>query len=317
MASSAASVRNILKSLSKVSASASRQRGLSVLATTKTARTNLTSVAPSVTSGTIAPRWFSSTGTDQGDGFVAHAPKVFTIDMAMAIHDMTQLYIEYGVSKQRLEALAAIEMPVVQKWQQMMEIFFTTQLHVVAGFGYSPDEHGLMSYIKDFSQFLEKLDNDEHQIVMKVTRRETWRSLVATTFKVSVDDIPEMTIVDARNHMHKVTSKMQSPDILMLIQKQVSRIVYPENKDQETAMKHQALQDIIVNSVYLGDSPNSIVEQAKCGSGAEGYAKFQCALGDFEGDPLIGEYTMSAMNKMFEAGGLEGAGIMQQGQQPR
>ena len=77
-----------------------------------------------------------------------------------------------------------------------------------------------------------------------------------------------------------------------------------ENPQVEVALKHKVLQDVIVNSVYLGGSP-SIVEEAGFGAGPVAYAKAQCAMSEHEGDPLIGQYASSAMIKIWEAAGLD------------
>jgi hypothetical protein len=83
----------------------------------------------------------------------------------------------------------------------------------------------------------------------------------------------------------------------------------------EMALKHQVMQDVIVNTVYLGGSP-SLVEKSGFGSGAVGYAKVQCALSDYEGDPLIAQYASSAMKELCKAAGVdhelvEGSGLNQ------
>ena len=72
----------------------------------------------------------------------------------------------------------------------------------------------------------------------------------------------------------------------------------------EVALKHNQLQQIIVNHVYLGGSP-SIAEEAGFGTGRTAYAKLQCAMSDHEGDPLIAQYAASAMMRIFQAAGLD------------
>ena len=80
----------------------------------------------------------------------------------------------------------------------------------------------------------------------------------------------------------------------------------------EVARKHQVLQDVIVNSVYLGGNP-SVVEEAGFGSGPEAYAKVQCAMSDHEGDPLIAQYASSSMIKIWDAAGLDISSIQGHG----
>lgn len=69
-------------------------------------------------------------------------------------------------------------------------------------------------------------------------------------------------------------------------------------------MKHQVIQDIVVNQVYLGGSP-SLVEDIGFGSGEKGYARMQYVMAYYENDPLCSQYTSSAMIKIWRAAGLD------------
>lgn len=69
-------------------------------------------------------------------------------------------------------------------------------------------------------------------------------------------------------------------------------------------LKHQVLQNVIINQAYLGGKP-SLVEELGFGSGGEGYAKMQCAMSDHEGDPLVGEYAAAAMVRIWQAAGID------------
>lgn len=62
----------------------------------------------------------------------------------------------------------------------------------------------------------------------------------------------------------------------------------------EMGMKHQIIQDVVVNQVYLGGSP-PLVEECGFGAGNEGYAKMQYVMAYHENDPLCTQYTSSAM----------------------
>jgi hypothetical protein len=231
-------------------------------------------------------------------------PEKLTVEMAAGIADATQFYIRYGISNQRLKVLAAdTTLPLLQKWQTMMEIFLTTQVHVISGVGYAASEEGLTKYAMDLAECIQSTSDITMQELLRDTRREIWREIVATTFNLNITDIPTLSIVDARNIMHKIASKMIEPDILLEIQQRVS-IISDDNPDMEIAKRHQVLQDIIVNRVYLGGNP-SIVQEAGLGSDETAYAKLQCAMSDFEGDPLIAQYASSAMVKIWTAAGLD------------
>lgn len=95
----------------------------------------------------------------------------------------------------------------------------------------------------------------------------------------------------------------------------LTRIDTDENVDMELAKKHAVLQDVIVNRVYLGGNP-SLVEEAGFGTGPEAYAKFQCAMSDHEGDPLIAQYAAAAMMRIWQAAGLDLSAIQGPGMSP-
>ena len=69
-------------------------------------------------------------------------------------------------------------------------------------------------------------------------------------------------------------------------------------------MKHQIIQDIVVNQVYLGGSP-CLVEELGFGSGEKGYAIMQYIMSYHENDPLCTQYTSSAMMRLWQAAGLD------------
>lgn len=79
----------------------------------------------------------------------------------------------------------------------------------------------------------------------------------------------------------------------------------------ESAQKHDILQQIIVDHVYLGGKP-SITEEAGFGTGPQAYAKLQCAMSDHEGDPLIAQYATAAMLRIWQAAGLDMTSLQQQ-----
>ena len=188
---------------------------------------------------------------------------------------------------------------------------FLTQKHrhVVAGLGYSADDKGLTDYAQHLAVCIQSSDQFlKEQFVDK--RRDTWRYVVSLVYDLQPEDIPKLSIVDARNLMHKVTSKMIEPDTLLEIQKRCTNIM-DKKPEYELAKKHHMIQCIIIDMVYLGGDP-SIVSEAGFGDGETGYAKLMCAMTDHEGDPLIAEYGGRAMMKMLETAGIDPKTIQQQ-----
>jgi len=170
---------------------------------------------------TVIARSFASTlpPDDPQATFRPRPPRELTLDMARGIQTANQLILKHGVGQQRLVLLSQQEppLPLVQKWQRMMEIYLGAQLHVIASLGYETNEQGIMMYTQQLSSFIGQC-NSELQDEFRTIGRETWRDMLATAFQLDEDAIlpggEEMSIVDARNTVHKVASKLMEPKIL-------------------------------------------------------------------------------------------------------
>ena len=183
--------------------------------------------------------------TSSFDNFIPTPPVKLTVEMAEGITDATHFYVKHGVSSQRLKALTQEkDMPAVIKWQKMMEIFLTTQVHVIAGLGYAADEQGLTKYAQDLAQCMMEADDDIRELFTEM-RRDTWRDLVSSAFDLDQEQLKTLSIVDARNVMHKVASKMVEPDVLLDIQSRCAKL--PERDDPQLMMaeKHQVVRGLL------------------------------------------------------------------------
>jgi hypothetical protein len=161
--------------------------------------------------------------------FKAEPPKDLNNEMAEGIQKANLLILKHGVGNQRLKLLAQDEnMPLVLKWQRMMEIYLGAQLHIVAALGYETNEQGIMQYTQQLALFISKCEPDTQEKFRKLGR-ETWRGMLATAF--DLDDAlleekcgEEMSIVDARNTVHKVASRLMEPEILESVAKRIAEL---------------------------------------------------------------------------------------------
>ena len=118
--------------------------------------------------------------------------------------------------------------PLVDKWQRMMAIYLSTQVFVISGLGFSGDEQGLQLYTQVLAQYMQTCDEEVKDTYRKVGT-ETWRELLCTAFNMDVSEIESISVVDARNIMHRVSSKMQEPAILMKVQKECAKVPSSES----------------------------------------------------------------------------------------
>ena len=90
--------------------------------------------------------------------------------------------------------------------------------------------------------------------------------------------------------------------------------LYEKEPDTEIELgkKHQIIQNIVVNQVYLGKDnekdKKGLVETLGFGAGPKGYAYMQYRMAYHENDPLCLQYTSSAMTKIWKAAGLDLSG---------
>jgi len=242
--------------------------------------------------------------------FQATPPTELNMEMAQGIQTANHLILKHGVGRQRLELLSKENtMPLVVKWQRMMEIYLGAQLHVVASLGYQTDETGIMTYTQQLAQFVGTKCDPNTQDEFRAKGRDTWREMLTIAFDLDRDMIAEkygneLSIVDARNIVHKVASALIEPEILEEVATRVGQLPPQSNPQIEMGLKHSIIQDVVVNQVYLGgDTP--LTEELGFGSGPQGYALMQYVMAYHESDPLCMQYTSSSMSKIWKAAGLD------------
>jgi len=278
---------------------------------------DLRRVAQNVPGSSHLQSWrsFSTQQLPPGDPqaqFKPTPPTELNMEMAKGIQTANHLILKYGVGRQRLELLSKEPdntTPLVVKWQQMMEIYLGAQLHVVAALGYQTDEQGIMMYTQQLAQFVGTKCDPATQEEFRATGRETWREMISTTFDLDKEKIAEkfeneLSIVDARNIVHKVASALIEPNILEEVATRVGQCPPQSDPQIEMGLKHSIIQDVVVNKVYLGgDTP--LTEELGFGSGSKGYALMQYVMAYHESDPLCMQYTSSSMSKIWKAAGLD------------
>jgi hypothetical protein len=164
--------------------------------------------------------------------FQPKPPDELNLEMARGIQQANLMILRHGIGKQRLELLAQTsfaDMELTAKWQQMMEIYLTCQLHIVAALGYPTNEQGIMQYTRHLAQFVAGCSPDVQEEFRKVGR-DTWREMLTVAFdleeilldKKALDT--ELSIVEARNIMHQVSSQLIQPSVLELVAQQCSQL---------------------------------------------------------------------------------------------
>lgn len=243
-------------------------------------------------------------------------PSSVNPDMIYGVNNATLLYINHGLGSRHLEDLAkqvGDSSTLVPRWQKMMEVFLGTQVHVISGLGYSPDEKGIALFNNHMGVLMQNAEPDVQER-LRDEARLLWKSTLSKAFDMELETImkKEVDVVEAREIMHKISARMQEPEILEKVAKKTGSIVNADPQ-QEMGLKHTAVQEILVNDVYLGGDP-PLVDELGFGDGERGYVLFQCALADFQADPLVSQYIGTAMFRILKVAGLDEA--MMAGKKP-
>mmetsp|Transcript_2593 Transcript_2593/g.3890 ORF Transcript_2593/g.3890 Transcript_2593/m.3890 type:complete len:290 (+) Transcript_2593:42-911(+) len=250
----------------------------------------------------------SSTPPPSNPEDMPRPPMFLTKEMAFGIQSATELFVRHGLGKQKLKDISKETGDVktlVSRWQRMMEAYLGTQVHVLAGLGYKPNEHGLQLYNQHVAMYMQNAEPDIQE-ELRIGTRDLWRFVLATSFNLSTEEIAasEMTIPEARDAMHKVSQKMQSPEILEAIAGKAAKAPPTGNEGMDMAMKHQMVQDKLVHDVYLGGEP-SLVEECGFQKGEKGYVLMQCVMAEHQNDPLVSQYVGSAMMRILKSAGID------------
>ena len=240
--------------------------------------------------------------------------KQLTEETAIGIQNATQLFIQHGLGQQALTELATRAPSggdtntLVERWQLMMQTYLGCQLHVLGGMGYPADERGIALYNYQLAQLMQTAD-PHTQESLRIASRDTWRTVLCLAFDISQEELAkqgELSIVDARDIMYKVSQRMQSPEILEAISKNIGNLEVSGTPQDQLAIKHTMVQQVLISQVYCGPTP-SLVEEIGFGPGEQGYVKFQSAMAEYQSDPLVAQYMGGAMMQILRAAGLEQA----------
>jgi len=177
--------------------------------------------------------------------------------------------------------------------------------------------HSKLSYIAKYNTHLamlmQNIDPDTREKI-RLSGRDMWREVMAMAFNVSLkeDQFKEMSIVDARNLMYRVSQRMTEEDVLASIRQQCAALGPMSDQMQDMARKHQIIQSVLVHQVYLGTSTlhkKSLVVESGFEEGEKGYVMMQCVMAEHLNDPLVGQYMGSAMMQILQAADLDLAAI--------
>ena len=113
--------------------------------------------------------------------------------------------------------------PLTDRWQSLIHVYMTSQVHALLHFGYTPDDQGLRSFVVEYDALSKDKLSDEGKNLFELTRKR-WNAMVKRAFNVDLD-VQELPVEQARQLSSILSMKMQSDDFMAQIDSSMVRRV--------------------------------------------------------------------------------------------
>jgi len=165
----------------------------------------------------------------------------------------------------------------------------------------------LRAYNENLAQLM-ATSNPKDQDDLRVMSRDVWRKTLAKSFEVEFEETSELSLMQARELMHKIGLKMNDEAFLSYVKSTLGEADANSDDSKSSPMdilkrKHTTMQETLIEHVYLGGEP-SVLEEAGFEKSEIGYVSLQIAMAEHQHDPLIAQYLGGGMMKVMEAAGL-------------
>jgi hypothetical protein len=170
------------------------------------------------------------------------------------------------------------------------------------------------------------MSSPEDQEWLRATMRNMYQLVLAGAFNVPMlmEDQRlrgELSIINARNIMHKVSLRMLEPDVLERVQERCSISVAmndsTEAQQMELVRKHTLVQGVMIMHVYLSkrDGVPNLVEECGFRKGEAGYVRMQGPLAEHQNNLLIMPYVRLMIVRLLQCVGINMEALQKQVQQ--
>lgn len=218
-------------------------------------------------------------------------PPELTMDVAKAITQMTimQLDNEDMMYNQSLKKIQKTNASLTDRWQAMVHVLLSCQLHAIVPFGYQPNEQGLLEFNKAFGLLTMKPEGKE----LRKLSLDRWRMIVNHAFGVVMGPEDSISVEKARLIALKLSFEMLSEPFLKSIDQAVENLG-PSPSDLQ---RQQALLQALL--------PLQMRVMSEFGfQGEEGFIRLQIAQAEHATDETVAHNTVSSTMAVFRRAGI-------------
>lgn len=206
---------------------------------------------------------------------------------AIASFNLRQLQDDEMMYTAQLDAIRELsDRPLTDRWQSLIHVYMTSQVHALLHFGYTPDDQGLRSFVVEYDALSKDKLSDEGKNLFELTRKR-WNAMVKRAFNVDLD-VQELPVEQARQLSSILSMKMQSDDFMAQIDSSMEKL----GKDADAQAKQRTLVEILLPLQQQVAEDNGF-------KGEEGYIRMQTLLMHHSTDDAVSYNTMSGTMAVF------------------
>lgn len=220
-------------------------------------------------------------------------PWELDLEQAVGIGEAVLMYMENGIPGKELDKIfrEARGEVVTVRLRRMLGVFLSTQIHVLAPFGFNATQESLEAYAKSQMAMAQHADKDSPLAEdLKRLGQDTWAIMLRRAFRLT--HVPPLEIDQVRYAASKVSSNLQDPTFLASIDelyKSELRTMAAAGKTEEAVDKLQAAMlpcyfDVLREMAVSGLEPTDL-----------GYVALQTHINQNMGDQVVNNSITSGI----------------------
>lgn len=110
--------------------------------------------------------------------------------------------------------------PLLDRWQSVVQVFLTSQVHSVVHYGFTPNDDGLKAFMTSY----ESAKRSDTSGIIKERSSQAWDVVTDTAFDFTLDPKSMISLDQARQMTHLLSSRMQTEEFLSSAEAAVVRL---------------------------------------------------------------------------------------------
>ncbi|HSX04252.1 MAG TPA: hypothetical protein VLG76_05940 [Rhabdochlamydiaceae bacterium] len=192
-----------------------------------------------------------------------------------------EIYNKIQLAEPKLIQIKEKAVPLMEKWQEFLEIILPIQLGVIKNHNFEANQLGLSKFNEEYSRC------SLNSTPLRELTAQKWLFMFDKAFGVT--EFKEISLQEAQNLVSEIVTEMTSDSFLA----QIDNLINSLHSEASLIEKRQAVLTLLL--------PLHMSVMARHGfAGETGYIQAQRAIMDYYHDPLIAQKTVYAQTIVFK-----------------